>query len=306
MAKRSQAAAFGLGLLATLFFSGTLPLTRIAVGSLNPMAVTLVRIVIASVLAALVLLVTRQKLPPRAYWPSLLVIALGNALGFPLLTALAMEYVPASHGAVVLGLLPLFTAGMAALRVGERPSARFWLSALAGSTVTVLFALRDGAGQFHLADLALLGAVLSASIAYAEGGRLARTLGGWQTISWALVLAAPLMLGPVIWQLRQYDLVAPLPAWLAVFYLGGISQFGAFFAWYGGLARGGIARVGLVQLLQPFLTVIVSALMLGEDITWATVAAALAVAVAVFFGRRAPVQRMPARGGAARVPEAGD
>lgn len=302
--RRPRTAGLGLGLLATVLFSGTLPLTRIAVGSLDPVAVTLVRIVIATSLAVLILLITRQRLPRRALWPSLIAVAVGNAIGFPLLTALAMEHVPAAHGAVVLGLLPLFTAGAAALRAGERPSAGFWLSAFVGSAVTVAFALRDGAGQFHIADLALLGAVVSAAIAYAEGGRLARELGGWQVISWALVLAAPLLLGPVLWQLRQYSLAAPPQAWLAVFYLGGISQFGAFFAWYGGLALGGIARVGLLQLLQPFLTVLVSALLLGEEITWLTVAAALAVAATVFFGRRAPVRSGLARDAA--LPEVGD
>ncbi|MDE0778476.1 MAG: EamA family transporter, partial [Nocardioides sp.] len=183
----------GWGLLGVLAFSLTVPLTRIAVDGMSPLFIGVGRAVVAAALAATVLALTRQRLPRGPEWRRLVVVAAGVVLGFPLLTSYALQSVPAGHGAVVIGLLPAATAVVAVLRGGERPSARFWRFAGLGVLATVGFVTAQGGGLGGVgwADLLLLGAVVAAAVGYAEGGLLARSLGAWQTVSWALVVAVP-------------------------------------------------------------------------------------------------------------------
>lgn len=284
---------FWYGLAGVASFSLTLPATRVAVGAFAPVTVGLGRALVAAVLAAAALRLARQPLPRGAQWRSLALVAAGVILGFPLLSAWAMQRVPATHGAIVLGLLPLATAGAAALRAGERPSRSFWLAAAAGSAVVLAFALGTGAGRLQAEDLALLGAVAAAALGYAEGGRLARDLGGWQVIAWALVIAAPVLALPVAVAVWRTGMSGPPQAWLAFGYVAAVSQFAGFVAWYKGLALGGVARVGQLQLLQPFLTILASGLLLDEPVTPGTFAAALLVVATVALGRRAPIARAP-------------
>lgn len=281
------------GFLGVLSFSLTLPATRVAVVDLNPTFVGLGRGVIAGVMAAIALYVTRQPLPSRRQWRSLAIVALGVVLGFPLLSAWAMQQLPAAHGAVVLGLLPLATAIAGVLRAGDRPSLGFWLASVVGSATVVSFGLWSGGGRLEMAHLILFASVVVAAMGYAEGGRLAKTLGGWQVISWALVLAAPLEIIPTAIAIAHHGLAASPTAWIGFAYVCCISQFVGFFAWYHGLAIGGVARVGQVQLLQPFLTILASALLLGESITPVTLGAASLVIASVALGRRATVQKVP-------------
>lgn len=281
------------GLLGVVGFSLTLPATKVAIGAFDPVLLTLGRGLLASVIAALALAFYRPPLPSRSEWRSLALVAGGVILGFPLLLAWSLGSLPASHGAVVLGLLPLATAAVGALRAGERPSPGFWLAGAAGSLVVIGFGLREGGGRFHPADLGLLAAVAAAAAGYAEGGRLARTLGGWQVISWALVLAAPFLAIPFLVLVNRHGMTGTAEAWVAFAYLGLISQLGAFFAWYKGLALGGVARTSQLQLLQPFLTVVASTLLLGERLGAETLFAAALVVATVALGRRAPVVRVP-------------
>jgi drug/metabolite transporter (DMT)-like permease len=292
-AGRANAETAGLwyGLLGVLGFSLTLPATRVAVAFLDPTVVGLGRALVAALLAAVLLAATRQRRPSREELGRLAIVAGGVILGFPLLSAWALRQVPSAHGAIVIGLLPLATALAAAIRVGERPSWQFWLAGLVGSAAVIGFAATTGAGSMQAADLALLGAVAAGALGYAEGGRLARTLGGWQVISWALVLAAPFISIPVALAVWQHGLAAPPSAWLSFGYVAVVSQFLAFFAWYRGLALGGVARVSQLQLLQPFLTLVASALLLHEQVTLATMLVALVVVLAVAVGRKAPIAR---------------
>jgi drug/metabolite transporter (DMT)-like permease len=284
---RDRARGLAWGFLGVASFSLTLPATRVAVASLDPVFVGLGRAVIAAVLAAIVLAATRAPLPGWRVLPHLAVVAGGVIIGFPLFSALAMRHVPAAHGAVVIGLLPLLTALAAAWLAHERPSRAFWWSAAFGSAVVVGFAFWQGGGLPQPADGLLALAAISAAIGYAEGGRLARTLGGWQVISWALVIAAPFVLVPTV-VVADARLAAASPAaWACFVYVGVVSMFLGFFAWYRGLALGGIAAVGQVQLLQPFLTIFASALLLGEAIDPATFVAAALVIAAIAIGRRA-------------------
>ncbi|HEY0887374.1 MAG TPA: DMT family transporter [Ramlibacter sp.] len=294
MTARDENLGYLLGLLAVVAFAVTLPATRVAVRALDPVFVGLGRAVGAALLAGAFLLATRQRLPSREQLKSLAVVAAGVVVGFPLLSAWAMRHVDASHGGVVLGILPLATAATGAMFSGERPSARFWVCAVIGSALVAGYSLTQSRGALALADVALVGAVISAAIGYAEGARLSRALGGLQVISWALVLSAPLLLVPVLLAAPS-TIRLPIESWAGFAYVMVISQFLAFIPWYRGLALGGIARVGQTQLLQPFLTILAAALLLGEPgdiVTW--MVAALVVAV-VAVGRAAPVARRAAR-----------
>jgi drug/metabolite transporter (DMT)-like permease len=283
-----------LGLAGVAIFSLTLPFTRLAVRELDPLFLTLGRALGAAVLAAAWLRMRRVPLPGRAaLWP-LTVVALGCVLGFPLLSSIAMRSVPASHGAVLGGVLPLATALYAALRGFERPSRGFWGVALLGTGLVVAFALSQGGGALQGADLLMFGAVGAAAAGYAEGGRLARTLGGQETICWALVLAA--VPAAILLATLEHDQFCRLGAvgaatWLGFAYVTAFSMFIGFFFWYRGLALGGVARVGQVQLLQPFLSLAGAAVLLGEALTAANVGFALAVIATVALGRRMQVRR---------------
>ncbi|MEB3339101.1 MAG: DMT family transporter [Leptolyngbyaceae bacterium] len=279
------------GFLGVLVFSLSLPATRLAVADLDSTFVGLGRAVVASILAALLLKVTRQPLPHRRHWLSLFIVAAGVIVGVPLLSAWAMRSSPASHGAIVLGILPLATALIGALRTGDRPSLSFWLYSSIGSAIVVIFAVITGGGSIQIDDLLLLGAVAAAALGYAEGGHLSRDLGGWQVICWALVLSAPILVLPTAFSAAQHGVQASWQAWLGFAYLSVFSMFLGFFAWYHGLAIGGVARVSQMQLLQPFLTIFASTVFLHEQVTPLTITTALGVVAMVALGKKAPIVR---------------
>jgi drug/metabolite transporter (DMT)-like permease len=267
------------GLVGVAAFSFTVPFTKIAVAGLSPLFIGSGRAVVAAVLAAFALTLTRQRFPRGVQWARLAVVAAGVVVGFPLLTSFALTTTPASHGAVVIALLPAATATAAVLRARERPPIAFWLITGVGALAAIVFASiqSGGFGQLHSADLLLLGAVMAAAIGYAEGGLLARELGPWQTVSWALVLASPLMVFLTMFSVSQQPPSATPVQWAAFAYLGVVSMFLGFFAWYRGLAIGPMAQVSQIQLIQPVLTICWAGLLLGEALTWTTVIGGLAV-----------------------------
>ena len=274
-----RAAGIWWGLLGIAAFSFTVPFTRVAVAGIPPLFIGSGRAVVAAVLAAAALALTRQRLPQPRTWPRLALVAGGVVAGFPLLTSYALTAVPAAHGAVVIALLPAATATVAILRTGERPPAVFWAVMVLGSLTAASFAFLQsgGVGQLHWADLLLLGAVACAAVGYAEGGLLARELGAWQTIAWALLLAAPAMLVLAVASVLNQPPSATPAQWAAFGYLAVVSMFLGFFAWYRGLAIGPMAQVSQIQLVQPVLSIGWAALLLGEALTWATVIGAFAV-----------------------------
>ncbi len=267
-------AGLAWGVLGILAFSFTVPMTRIAVqGGLDAAFVGTGRAVVAAGLAGLALLVFRPPRPRGRQWLSVAVVALGVVLGFPLLTSLALRSVEASHAAVVIAILPAATAVLSCLRTGERPRGRFWWAAGLGAAAALAFTLVQGGGVGALrpADLLLLAAVLCCGAGYAEGGVLSRVLGSWQTISWALVVAAPLTLVLSAQRLAGGWPQAEPQAWLAFAYLSVVSMFLGFLAWYRGLAIGPLVQVSQVQLAQPLLTLAWSVLLLGEQVGLLTV-----------------------------------
>lgn len=277
------------GLLGVAAFSFTVPFTRVAVGGLDPLFIGSGRAVLAAVLAACALALTRQRPPQGVQWVRLAVVAGGIVAGFPLLTSFALSTVPASHGAAVIALLPAATATMAVLRGRERPPLAFWAITGVGAVAAIAFASAQsgGFGQLHGTDLLLFGAVVAAAIGYAEGGLLARELGAWQTVSWALVLASPLMVFLTALSMSQQPPSGTPAQWAAFAYLGVVSMFLGFFAWYRGLAIGPMARVGQVQLIQPVLSICWAGLLLGEHLAWTTIIGGLAVVLCAGLAVRA-------------------
>ncbi len=288
------------GALGVLAFSFTLPATRVAVADLDPWLVGLGRAMVAAALAAVVLLARRERLlPPRGIWGRIAVVGFGVVVGFPLFTALALGELGAAHAAVVVGVLPAATAVAALLRAGERPSRGFWLAALGGLAAALAFAIAQGAAGLSLADGLVLLAVVSAALGYAEGGALAREYGGWRVICWALIISAPVLAPVVAVRAATHGLSAGAPAWWGFGYVSVISMFLGFFAWYRGLALGGVARVGQVQLAQPLLTLAWSAALLGERIGGWTIVTALAILICVAGSQRARIRRDLGQGRAA-------
>ncbi|RKQ89223.1 drug/metabolite transporter (DMT)-like permease [Mycolicibacterium mucogenicum 261Sha1.1M5] len=285
------------GFLGVFAFSFTVPFTSVALGGLTPLFVAAARAVVAGVLAALALGATRQRLPRLTQWLRLLIVALGVVVGFPLLTSLALTTSSASHGAVIVALLPAATAVVVVVRTGERPGRMFWLAAALGAAAAVIFAALQTGGAWQLSwhDLLLFGAVIAAAFGYAEGGLLARELGAWQTISWALVLAFPLMLVLTIVSVLASPPHATVTQWAAFAYLGVVSMFLGFFAWYRGLEIGPMAQVSQVQLTQPVMSIAWAALLLGEPLTLVTVGGGLAVVASAALAVRSRGKSTTAR-----------
>ncbi|GIM94032.1 DMT family transporter [Paractinoplanes toevensis] len=278
-----------LGALGVLAFSMSLPMTRVAVQQLDPWFVAFGRAVGAAALAWIYLRGTGAPRPAARQRRRLLIVALGVVVGFPLFTSLALTGETAAHGAVVVTVLPAMTAIFAVVRAGERPPPLFWAAGAAGLLVVLTFLITTGAvhGELSVNDLYLLAAVVLCGLGYAEGGVLARELGGARTICWALILALPATLPITVIAAWLSPPQATAGAWAAFGYLTAVSMFLGFFAWYAGLARGGIAKVGQVQLAQPVLTLIWSALLLGESVTPATIGAAVVVLACVVLIQRA-------------------
>jgi len=283
-----------LGVIGVALFAITLPMTRLATGTqgapqLSPWFVTLGRAALAGILSTAFLLATRSPRPAPHQWKPLGMAVLGNVIGYPLLLAYALRVVTASHAAVVTALLPLVTAAVAALVLHQRARLGFWLCAIAGSVLVVLFSLlrasQNGHGfGFEWADLLLVGAVIAASFGYIYGAQVTPSLGAERVICWVCVMALPITL-PATWALWPQEPIVT-SAWLGFVYVGVFSMWIGFFAWYRGLAMGGALRVSQTQLLQPFLSILASIPLLGEPLDVVTLGFAIAVVCTVMLGKR--------------------
>jgi drug/metabolite transporter (DMT)-like permease len=274
------------GFIGVLIFSGSLPATRLAVLEFDPVFLTVARATIAGALALCLLLLFKERRPARHQLLSLLIVSMGVVVGFPLLTAMALQYVTSAHSIVFLGLLPLATAVFGVLRGGERPRPAFWCFSVLGSLMVVGFALSQGVKASMAGDLLMLLAVLVCGLGYAEGAKLSRTLGGWQVISWALVLSLPVMAALSLLLRPPSFATISLPAWLSLAYVSLFSMLIGFVFWYRGLAQGGIAAVGQLQLLQPFFGLALAATLLQEHVSPAMLGVTVGVILCVAGARR--------------------
>jgi drug/metabolite transporter (DMT)-like permease len=260
------------GFIGVLIFSASLPATRAAVLDIDPLFVTFARASIAGLLAIILLLVFKERRPKREDVAPLIIVALGVVVGFPLLTALALQYVTSAHSVVFIGLLPLATAVFGVIRGGERPRPAFWVFSGLGSLLVAGFALTRGVELSFRGDMLMFAAIVICGLGYAEGAKLSRRLGGWQVISWALVISLPVMAGLALFTLPASLADVGMPAWIGLGYVSVFSMLIGFVFWYRGLAQGGIAAVGQLQLLQPFFGLTLSALLLRESVSWSMVA----------------------------------
>lgn len=274
------------GLIGVIIFSASLPATRVAVLEFDPLFLTAARAAIAGLLGLGLLLLFKEKRPSRGDLISLFIVALGVVVGFPLLTALALQYVTSAHSIVFIGLLPLSTAIFAVLRGGERPKPAFWLFSALGSALVGSFAVMQGLAASPAGDALMLAAIVVCGLGYAEGAKLSRRLGGWQVISWALVLSLPVMIPLSIATMPSTFEGISLPAWIGLAYVSLFSMLIGFVFWYRGLAQGGIAAVGQLQLLQPFFGLAIAAALLGESVTWMMMLITVGVILCVFGARK--------------------
>jgi drug/metabolite transporter (DMT)-like permease len=291
MTSAQEKIGLALGFAGMCLFAGTLPATRLAVQALDPWFLTAARATLAGIAGLVVLLAARRRLP-RALWFEMAAAGACTVVGFPLFAALAMVTVPAAHGGVVLGILPLATAAAAVVFARERPSRGFWLVSAAGAGIVLTFVIRRSGGEgIVLGDVFLLGTVVSGSIGYTLSGRLTGHMPGWEVISWqvAMFLAPAAIATIMLW---PPDLAAvPLASWAGLGYVGFVSQYAAFFVFNAALAIGGIARVGQVMLLQPFMIVAMAQPVNGEPIELETILFAAAVVLTVVLGQRMRVTR---------------
>lgn len=274
------------GLVGVVIFSGSLPATRVAVMDFDAVFLTGARAVIAALFAAVLLLVGRQRRPERQDFLPLALVAFGCVMAFPLFTALALQHITSAHAMVFIGALPLATAIFAVLRGGDRPRPAFWLFSAMGSCLVVGYALTQGIAVAPVADAMMVMAIVTCGLGYAEGARLTPRLGGWQVISWALVLSLPVML-PLAWLTAPASLAGVhVAAWFGLGYVSVFSMLVGFVFWYRGLALGGVASVAQLQLLQPFFGLTLAAVLLHEQVTWLMQLVALAVIVCVAGARK--------------------
>lgn len=274
------------GFIGVVIFAGSLPATRVAVLDMEPVFLTCARALIAGLLGLLLLRAFRQPRPDRADLPSLALVVLGVVIGYPLLTAFALQHVSTVHSIVFVGLLPLSTAIFGVIRGDERPRPVFWLFSVLGSLFVAGYALTQDADGSLIGDLLMLAAVVICGLGYAEGARLSHRLGGWQVISWALVLSLPVMLPITLASLPTSLAGVGAPAWVGLAYVSIFSMLVGFLFWYRGLAQGGIAAVGQLQLLQPFFGLGLAALLLGETVTGAMLVVTLGVVACVAGAKR--------------------
>ena len=282
-----------LGFIGMATFGGTLPATRIAVSAIDPIALTSLRTAIAGLCSLVLLVVLRRPLPPRALWPQLALTMLCVAILFPLLMSMGMQTVDASHGGVVLGVMPIGTALVAVAITHERPRPLFWIAAVAGAALVIAFALRQGGGALSTGDWLLFAAVAVAAVGYAFSGRLTSQMPGWEVISWVLVIALPVSLPAVALTMPENVTHIALKPWLGLLYVAIFSQWVGFFAWNAGMAMGGIARVSQIQLLQPFITFALASFFNDETITLQILLFAAAVVATVAISTRTRGNAVP-------------
>jgi drug/metabolite transporter (DMT)-like permease len=277
---------WGSGLLGVIIFSGSLPATRVAVDGFDPLFLTSARAVIAALLGGFLLWALGQKKPSRSDLGSLLIVALGVVAGFPLLTALALQHVTSAHSIIFIGLLPLATAFFGVLHGGERPKPAFWVFSTTGSLLVAGFAYFQGSAGSLKGDLFMTAAIIVCGLGYAEGATLSRRLGGWQVISWALVLSMPVMFVIAAMTLPVTVQNISAQAWVGLGYVSVFSMLIGFVFWYRGLALGGIAGVGQLQLLQPFFGLLLAGVLLGETIAASMIIIAVLVVFCVVGAKR--------------------
>jgi len=278
-----------IGFVGIAIFSLTLPFTQMAVNEMSPFFLAFGRASIAGICALILLIFNKSKFPNRVQIKKLIIIVVGVVYGFPIFTSIAMTTLPSSHSGIVLGILPLAMSLFAAIKYKEKPSLSFWLTSIFGTFMVISYTFMDNDGSLMIEDLWLLFAILFAAIGYSEGGILSKEMGSIAVISWALVISLPINLfASYVFYETSYATIS-FQAFMSLMYVGLFSMFIGFFFWYKGIAIGGISRVGQVQLIQPFLTIIGAYFLTNEKITFLNILFALIVLIVIIIGRRTKI-----------------
>ena len=281
-----------IGFVGILIFSLTLPVTKIAILSFNPYFIAFGRATLAGAVALAYLAFKHEPMLAKEDFGKFVVIALGVVFGFPILTTVAMTQGSSSHGAVILGMMPLATTVIGVIRFGERPSLGFWLVSLLGAALVVIYALLKSSGSFTLVDGLLVLGGICACVGYVEGGELSRKMNPRAVISWALVISLPINIVLSYFTFESAYVDAGTFPWIIFIYLSLFPMFLGFFFWYEGLAIGGIARVSQVQLMQPFCTLVAASILLGDSLTWMNIVFAILVVSTVILGKQMLIKRV--------------
>lgn len=274
------------GFIGMLIFSGSLPATKAAVLGFDPLFLTAARATIAGLLSLGMLLLYKEKLPTLRQWISLTVVSLGVVVGFPLLTAIALQEMTSAHSLVFLALLPLSTAIFAVIRGGEKPRPIFWLFSIIGSLLVMGYAISQGGTSSISANILMIASVIVCGLGYAEGATLTRSLGGWQVICWALIVSLPIMFILTFILMPASLSIIRISAWVGLGYVSLFSMLIGFIFWYKGLSQGGIAAVGQLQLLQPFFGLALAATLLNESVNIIMLLVTIAVIFCVAGSRK--------------------
>ena len=279
-----------IGFVGISIFSLTLPFTQMAVNEMSPFFVAFARASIAGICALILLIFTKSKFPNKIQIRRLIIIVIGVIYGFPIFTSIAMKTLPSSHSGIVLGILPLAMSLFAAIKYKEKPSSSFWMISIFGTFIVISYTFIDNNGSLMIEDIWLLFAILFAAIGYSEGGTLAKEMGSIGVISWALVISLPINLfASYLFYEINYTSIS-IQAIISLTYVGLFSMFIGFFFWYKGIAIGGISRVGQVQLIQPFLTIVGAYFLTNEKITTLNILFAFMVLIVIIIGRKAKIQ----------------
>ena len=279
-----------IGVIGITMFSLTLPFTQMAVKELSPFFVAFSRATIAGFCALILLILGKYKLPTKNQIKRLIIIAIGIVYGFPIFTSMAMTTLPSSHSGIVLGILPLTMSVLAAIRYKEKASLAYWITSIIGASLVITYAFIDNNGFLIKEDLWLLFAILFVSVGYSEGGNLSKEMGSIAVVSWALVLTLPFNIIATYFFYETSFSSVSLQALISLSYVGLFSMYIGFFFWYKGIAIGGISRVGQVQLIQPFLTIVAAFFLTNEKITFLNILFALMVLVVIIIGRKTKIE----------------
>jgi len=284
---KTQRSGFAYAFGGVLLFSASLPFTKLALQSFDPLFTAFARPLIACTLAIPLMIIKKVEPLPRTLWRPMVFTTLGAVFGWPILIALALQRSTSAHIAVIAAVMPLVTACMAVLKYRRRVNYQFWIASTLGTTLLVLFALsRGGArGENGIADVLTIGAVLASSYCYVEGAGLTSHMLGWQVISWIVILGAPLSLvGAIATYLHTHHSYAfHWNALLGLLAIGFSSMYLGFFAWYRGLKDLGVTHGSQVQQMQAIMTLGWSALFLHEHISISTLLAAVGIVLCVLW-----------------------
>lgn len=283
---KQSAQGWANGLIGVIIFSGSLPATRVAVADFSPAFITVARASIAGIIAFTALLLNKQRLPERSQFLRLTITALGVVIGFPLLSAMALQHISAASSIVYIGILPLLTAIFGTILNREQPKPAFWLFSALGALLVVGFAVFQGFSTSPLGNVLMLFAVIMCGLGYAEGAKLTAALGGWQVISWALAISLPLMLVLLFYFVPPTFKEASISSWAGLAYVSVFSMFIGFIFWYRGLAQGGIASVSQLQLLQPFFALALAATLLHEKVSLLMIGVSICVIFCVVGAKK--------------------